>query len=80
MVQQGPGRRTLDLVMRTKHFRESGYLLIGKEILKYTGISGGAFTGIKRGVLGSPIADHADDSKGFVSRHPHPDREIGEPV
>ena len=58
----GTGTGNLDFSDANKAFPESGYLLIGKEILKYTGISGGAFTGIERGVLGSPIADHADDS------------------
>ena len=59
----GTGTGNLDFSDANKAFPESGYLLIGKEILKYTGISGGAFTGIERGVLGSPIADHADDSE-----------------
>ena len=59
----GTGTGNLDFSDANKAFPESGYLLIGKEILKYTGIRGGAFTGIERGVLGSPIADHADDSR-----------------
>ena len=59
----GIGTGNLDFSDANKAFPESGYLLIGKEILKYTGISGGAFTGIERGVLGSPIADHTDDSE-----------------
>ena len=46
-----------------KVFPSSGYLLIGKEILRYTGITGGAFTGVQRGVLGSEIENHADDSE-----------------
>ena len=46
-----------------KAFPSSGYLPIGKEILRYTGITGGAFTGITRGVLGSDIENHADDSE-----------------
>ena len=37
--------------------------MIGKEILSYTGITGGAFTGVQRGVLGSPIANHTQDSE-----------------
>ena len=59
----GIGTGNLDFSDANKAFPESGYLLIGKEILKYTGISGGAFTGIERGVLGSPIANHPDDSE-----------------
>lgn len=60
----GTGTGNLSFSDTNKPFPESGYLLIGEtEILKYTGISGNAFTGITRGVLGSLIADHADDSK-----------------
>ena len=59
----GIGTGNLDFSDANKAFPESGYLLIGKEILKYTGIRGGAFTGIERGVLGSPILTHADDSR-----------------
>ena len=59
----GIGTGNLDFSDANKAFPESGYLLIGKEILKYTGISGGAFTGIERGVLGSTIEAHADDSR-----------------
>ena len=58
----GTGTGNLSFSDANKAFPSSGYLIIGKEILKYTGISGGAFTGIQRGVLGSQIADHADDS------------------
>ena len=57
------GTGTLSFSDANKTFPSSGYLLIGKEILKYTGITGGTFTGIERGVLGSSIADHADDSE-----------------
>ena len=59
----GTGTRNLSFSDANKTFPSSGYLLIGKEILKYTGITGGAFTGVQRGVLGSQIADHADDSE-----------------
>lgn len=59
----GTGTGNLSFSDANKAFPESGYLLIGKEILKYTGIRGGAFMGIQRGVLGSQIADHADDSE-----------------
>ena len=58
----GTGTGNLSFSDANKTFPSSGYLLIGKEILKYTGISSGAFTGITRGVLGSDIENHADDS------------------
>ncbi len=57
----GTGAGDLGFSAANKTFPSRGYLLIGTEILKYTGISGGAFTGIERGVLGSAIADHADE-------------------
>lgn len=59
----GTGTENLRFSDANKVFPSSGYLLIGKEILKYTGITDGAFTGIQRGILGSPIADHAEDSR-----------------
>ena len=60
----GTGTGNLSFSDANKTFPNSGYLLIGKEILKYTGISGGnLFTGITRGVLGSPIENRADDSE-----------------
>ena len=68
----GTGTGNLRFSDANKAFPSSGYLLIGKEILQYTGISsnppnppyqGGMFTGITRGVLGSAIANHADDSE-----------------
>ena len=59
----GTGTGDLSFSDTNKAFPSSGYLLIGKEILKYTGISGGKFTGIERGVLGSEIENHADDSQ-----------------
>ena len=58
----GTGTGNISFNDPSKAFPSSGYLLIGKEIMKYTGITGGAFTGIARGVLGSEIADHADDT------------------
>ena len=58
----GTGTADIGFSDANKTFPSSGYLLIGKEILKYTGISGGMFTGITRGVLGSDIVNHADDS------------------
>ena len=59
----GTGTGNLSFSDTNKAFPSSGYLLIGKEILKYTGISSGAFTGIARGVLGSAIENHANDSE-----------------
>ena len=59
----GIGTGNLDFSDANKAFPESGYLLIGKEILRYTGTNSGAFTGIERGVLGSTIEAHADDSR-----------------
>ena len=59
----GTGTGDLSFDTANKTFPESGYLFIGKEILKYTGISGDTFTGITRGVLGSAIADHPDNSE-----------------
>ena len=58
----GTGTGNLSFSDANKAFPSSGYLLIGKEILKYSGISGGTFTGITRGVLGSDIENHTDDS------------------
>ena len=58
----GTGTADIGFSEANKAFPSSGYLLIGKEILRYTGISSGALTGITRGVLGSPIENHADDS------------------
>ena len=49
----GTGTADIGFSDANKAFPSSGYLLIGKEILRYTGISGGMFTGITRGVLGS---------------------------
>jgi len=59
----GTGTGTIGFRGTNKTFPRSGHLFIGKEILRYTGIAGSAFTGITRGVLGSPIADHADASR-----------------
>ena len=58
----GTGTADIGFSDANKTFPSSGSLLIGKEILRYTGISSGAFTGITRGVLGSDIINHADAS------------------
>ena len=68
----GTGTGNLRFSDANKAFPSSGYLLVDEEILQYTGISsnppnppyqGGMFTGITRGVLGSAIANHIDNSK-----------------
>ena len=65
----GTGTGNLSFSDANKTFPSSGYLLIGKEILQYSGISSGAFTGITRGVLGSDIENQvSDESADSVSR------------
>ena len=59
----GTGTADINFSDANKSFPQNGYLLIGKEILKYTGISSSALTGITRGVLGSDIESHADSSE-----------------
>ena len=68
----GTGTADINFSDANKSFPQNGYLLIGKEILQYTGISrnppnppyqGGMFTGITSGVLGSAIENHADNSE-----------------
>ena len=59
----GTGTADIGFSDANKTFPNSGYLLIGKEILRYTSISSGALTGITRGVLGSDIINHADASE-----------------
>lgn len=58
----GTGTGNLDFDSQNKAFPSTGYLLIGKEILKYSGISGGAFTGIQRGVLGTEVVNHPNNT------------------
>ena len=58
----GTGTADIGFSDANKTFPNSGYLLIGKEILKYTGIRGGTFTGITRGVLGSDIENQVSDN------------------
>ena len=57
----GTGTADIGFSDANKAFPSSGYLLIGKEILKYTGISSGALTGITRGILGSTIENQVSD-------------------
>ena len=62
----GTGTGNLSFSDANKAFPSSGYLLIGKEILRYTGISSGAFTGITRGVLGSDIENQVSDASAIL--------------
>ena len=62
----GTGTGNLSFSDANKTFPSSGYLLIGKEILQYSGISSGAFTGITRGVLGSDIENQVSDESGIL--------------
>ena len=62
----GTGTGNLSFSDANKTFPSSGYLLIGKEILRYTGISSGAFTGITRGVLGSDIENQVSDASAIL--------------
>lgn len=54
---------TIPFDSENRDFPSEGYLLINREIVRYSGVSGGTFTGLTHGVLGSEIANHADDSK-----------------
>ena len=56
----GTGAGNLSFEAASRTFPTSGFLLIEKEIVQYTGVSSSAFTGITRGWLGSVISDHAD--------------------
>ena len=60
--QTGTGAGNLNFHNANKQLPDAGYLFIGKEILKYTGITAGAFTGIERGVLGTEVVNHATDT------------------
>lgn len=59
----GTGLADIAFQNETHDFPSSGYLRINDEVIAYTGISGGAFTGITRGILGTTIIDHADESE-----------------
>ena len=43
-------------------FPAMGYLLIGSELVRYTGRTATHFTGVSRGELATPITTHAEDS------------------
>ena len=53
---------TLPFDSQNRDFPSEGYLLINKEIIQYTGRNFLEFTGLTRGVLGSEIANHADNA------------------
>ena len=59
----GPGIANIDFDSQSRAFPTSGYLRIGDEFLRYTGIRNDAFTGISRGILGTTIANHSENSK-----------------
>ena len=59
----GPGVANIDFDAQSRAFPTSGYLRIGDEFLRYTGIRNDAFIGISRGVLGTTIANHSENSK-----------------
>jgi len=44
------------------NFETAGYLLIGSEIIQYTGKTSTTFTGLLRGLFGTTSATHADDA------------------
>ena len=58
----GTGTANLDFDGQNKAFPFAGYLLIGKEILKFTGIRSGTFTGLQRGILATEVTNHADNT------------------
>ena len=58
----GIGSGNLSFDSTNKTFPSSGYLLIGKEILKYMGIRNGMFTSIERGILNTQITNHTNNS------------------
>ena len=59
----GTGTGNISYDTANKVFPSSGYLMIDSEVIKYTGTGTGTFTGITRGVLGTMIADHANNAK-----------------
>ena len=59
----GTGTGNLSFDNTNKAFPTSGYLLIEKELLQYTGISSGDFTGITRSVLGTEVVSHSNNTE-----------------
>lgn len=59
----GTGTGNIRFKNANKAFPSKGYLRIGDEFIEYTGIRSRAFTGIRRGVLGTTVANHPDSSQ-----------------
>lgn len=64
-IDDGSGITALDTsvtVDSSANFETTGYLLIGSEIIQYTGKTSTTFTGLLRGLFGTTSATHADDA------------------
>ncbi len=66
------GSGTSVTLTSTSGFSSSGHILVGSELITYTGISSNDLTGITRGALGSTRAAHSDaavvtDATNFVA-------------
>ena len=59
----GTGTGDLDFDNENKAFPTSGYVLMGKEVLGYTGIGSGALTGVSRGLIGTAVENHANNTE-----------------
>lgn len=59
--QTGVGVANIAYDSQNKPFPASGYILVGSEVISYSGLVTGAFTGIGRGVLGTEIVNHFND-------------------
>ena len=56
------GSGTAVTLTSTSSFSSSGHILVGSELITYTGISSNDLTGITRGALGSTRAAHDDEA------------------
>ena len=64
-VNDGSGITASDTsvtVDSSANFETAGYLLIGSEIIQYTGKTSTTFTGLTRGLFGTTATTHADDA------------------
>tara|TARA_B100000902_G_scaffold111_1_gene165 strand:+ start:1213 stop:3330 length:2118 start_codon:yes stop_codon:yes gene_type:complete len=64
-VNDGSGITASDTsvtVDSSANFETAGYLLIGSEIIQYTGKTSTTFTGLTRGLFGTTASSHADDA------------------
>ena len=64
-INDGSGITALDTsvtVDSSANFETTGYLLIGSEIIQYTGKTSTTFTGLLRGLFGTTSASHADNA------------------